>query len=79
MWKKPFVRRLKNKEESMVKELHTLQERFMKETEHFCQVMRDKEVSVKDKMKALYLTMTELALKKSFLTVHKRQRMQEIM
>ena len=40
----------------------TDQERFMKETEHFCQVMRDKEVSVKDKMKALYLTMTELAL-----------------
>lgn len=33
----------------MIKELHTLQERFMKETEHFCQVMRDKEVSVKDK------------------------------
>ena len=31
MWKKPFVRRLKNKEEDMIKELHTLQERFMKE------------------------------------------------
>lgn len=66
MWKKPFVRRLKNKEESMIKELHTLQERFMKETEHFCQVMRDKEVSVKDKMKALYLTMTELAFEEKF-------------
>lgn len=66
MWKKPFVRRLKNKEEDMIKELHTLQERFMKETEHFCQVMRDKEVSVKDKMKALYLTMTELAFEEKF-------------
>ena len=50
----------------MIKELHTLQERFMKETEHFCQVMRDKEVSVKDKMKALYLTMTELAFEEKF-------------
>ena len=38
----------------------------MKETEHFCQVMRDKEVSVKDKMKALYLTMTELAFEEKF-------------
>lgn len=66
MWKKPFVRRLKNKEESMIEELHLLQERFMKETADFCAVMRDKEASVKEKMEALYFAMKELNFEEKF-------------
>lgn len=67
MWKKPFIRRLKNKEESMIKELHDLQRRFMEETEPFCEVLRNKDALVKDKMKALYDTMTKLSFEEKFL------------
>ena len=61
MWKKPFTRRLKNKEEAMIKQLHLLQSRFMEETEKFCVIMKDKEASVKEKMAVLYHTMVELS------------------
>ena len=61
MWKKPFYRRLKGKEESMIKELLLLQQQFMKETEQFCLIMKNKEASVRDKMEVLYHTMVKLS------------------
>ena len=61
MWKKPFYRRLKNKDEAAIKALLLLQEKFMEETENFCSVMRDKEASVRDKIEVLYHTMVKLS------------------
>ena len=61
MWKKPFYRRLKNKNEAAIKALLLLQEKFMEETENFCSVMRDKEASVRDKIEVLYHTMVKLS------------------
>lgn len=67
MWKKPFYRRLKGKDESMIRELLLLQQRFMEETESFCTVMRDKEASVKEKMEELYHTMVKLSFEEKLL------------
>lgn len=59
--RKPFYRRLKNKDEAAIKALLLLQEKFMEETENFCSVMRDKEASVRDKIEVLYHTMEKLS------------------
>lgn len=67
MWKKPFYRRLKGKDESMIRELLLLQQQFMGETEEFCTVMRDKEASVRQKMEVLYHTMVKLSFEEKLL------------
>lgn len=67
MWKKPFYRRLKGKDESMINELLLLQKQFMEETEHFCVVMQDKDILVRDKMEVLYHTMVKLSFEEKLL------------
>lgn len=67
MWKKPFYRRLKGKDESVIRELLLLQQRFMEETETFCTVMQDKEASVREKMETLYHTMVKLSFEEKLL------------
>ena len=60
MWKKPFVRRMNRVEESRAERLQVLREKLLQETAECTQILRNKQLTVREKMEALYAAMCRL-------------------
>lgn len=60
MWKKPFVRRMNRVEESRAERLQVLREKLLQETAECTQILRNKQLTVREKMEALYAAMRRL-------------------
>ncbi len=77
MWKKPFVRRIRQKEESEVAKLQELREKMLQETENFYLCAKGKEKTVREKMTALYETMVALKFQEKLSALSQKMQEQE--